>query len=177
MMDDELGLFDDVGTCMNPILQTARDPTDGGAGENLEAPRELVEYPKRGSSVSEEPFQEYVQRYAKFDVTPPSKKIQAGALPTPNSHPRPFVTISPSPAGRSAASGQANQSDIMVPSASQEYEVEEILQQAEISGVTYYLVKWRGYPHDDDSWEPEGNLTHASDALRKFEVAMATVES
>lgn len=65
----------------------------------------------------------------------------------------------------------------MSPSLSQEFEVEEILQSKEENGVRWYLVKWRGYPYNNNSWEPEGHLKNATDAIKKFWEELQVVES
>lgn len=51
---------------------------------------------------------------------------------------------------------------------SQEYEVEEIVQSKEEDGVREFLVKWKDYPHDNNTWEPECNLGNASAAIARF---------
>lgn len=38
------------------------------------------------------------------------------------------------------------------------YEVEKVLAHSLIEGKDHYLVKWKNYPHDDNSWEPTSNL-------------------
>ena len=38
------------------------------------------------------------------------------------------------------------------------YEVKAILDQQEVDGQPRYLIKWRGYSHSDNTWEPEDNL-------------------
>ena len=57
--------------------------------------------------------------------------------------------------------------------AAEEYEVEEILD----SGVdaktkqALFLVKWKGYSEEDNTWEPKTNLAHAKDILQEYEAA------
>jgi hypothetical protein len=48
-----------------------------------------------------------------------------------------------------------------------EYEVEEILDQKYIRGKLHYLIKWEGYPHSENTWEPIKNLNCPAD-LEKF---------
>ena len=50
-----------------------------------------------------------------------------------------------------------------------EYEVEEIKDQADLDGTRHYLVKWAGWPSEYNTWEPEGNLENAPKALQSFE--------
>jgi hypothetical protein len=50
-----------------------------------------------------------------------------------------------------------------------EYEVEEILDHAKRGTRIRYLVKWKGYDSDDNSWEPADNLLPgAEDLLREY---------
>ena len=52
-----------------------------------------------------------------------------------------------------------------------EFEVETIVD-AHIdtaTSETQYLVKWKGYPSKDNTWEPEGNLDNCKGAIKKFE--------
>ncbi|KAF7639810.1 Chromo domain-containing protein [Meloidogyne graminicola] len=50
----------------------------------------------------------------------------------------------------------------------EEYEVEKILKQKKTKHGILYLVKWKGYSSDHDSWEPEENLSGAKEALDAF---------
>lgn len=34
-----------------------------------------------------------------------------------------------------------------------------------------FLVKWKGYSQKDNTWEPKGNLTHATAILKKYEAS------
>lgn len=55
----------------------------------------------------------------------------------------------------------------------EEYEVEEIMdkrvRQQGRQHVVEYLVKWKGYPSTESTWEPLTNLTNASEAITEFE--------
>jgi hypothetical protein len=50
----------------------------------------------------------------------------------------------------------------------EEYEVEEILDVAKKRRKLRWLVKWKGYGHEDNTWEPRENLTHCQSALGMF---------
>ena len=52
----------------------------------------------------------------------------------------------------------------------EEWEVEAILAKRLFRGRRLqFLVKWKGYPASDSSWEPLGNLLHARDLVRRFD--------
>lgn len=51
----------------------------------------------------------------------------------------------------------------------EEWEVEEVLDKRKRRGKVEYLVSWRGYGAEDDTWEPEGNLEHAKELVEEFE--------
>lgn len=40
-----------------------------------------------------------------------------------------------------------------------------------------YLVKWKGYPASDNTWEPRRNLKGSLELVRKFDVAMKKAEA
>ena len=48
------------------------------------------------------------------------------------------------------------------------YEVEAILDTKKRRRKQYYLVKWLGYGHEENTWEPLSSLSNAKDALREF---------
>ena len=48
-----------------------------------------------------------------------------------------------------------------------EYEVEEILDKRKHYGKIQYLIKWKGYPLSEASWEPKENL-NCDEILRNF---------
>ena len=49
-----------------------------------------------------------------------------------------------------------------------EYEVEEILGVQKFGQTLKDLVKWKGYSHEENTWEPKGNLNNAGDLLTEF---------
>jgi len=49
-----------------------------------------------------------------------------------------------------------------------EYEVEVILDVKKVGQGVKYLVKWSGYPGEENTWEPHQNLTNVTLVLRDF---------
>ena len=49
------------------------------------------------------------------------------------------------------------------------YEVEVILQHRTLRGQRRYLVKWKGYGHQANSWLTERQLRHAPDLLMEYQ--------
>ena len=45
--------------------------------------------------------------------------------------------------------------------------VEEVLQERKVRNQTQYLIKWEGYDHSENIWEPTENL-NCPDLLRQF---------
>ena len=50
-----------------------------------------------------------------------------------------------------------------------EYKVEEILDRQERRGKTKYLVKWKGYMVEENTWEGMKNLKNAMEKVEEFE--------
>ena len=48
-----------------------------------------------------------------------------------------------------------------------EYEVDRVMGYQKKNGKEYYYIHWKGYPAEDDTWEPKENLNEA--ALRSWE--------
>ena len=49
-----------------------------------------------------------------------------------------------------------------------EYEVEKILSKRKRYGKIEYLVRWKGYTAEEDTWEKEGNLGNAREAVEEY---------
>jgi hypothetical protein len=50
----------------------------------------------------------------------------------------------------------------------EEFVVETVCGARVVEGVMEFRVKWQGYDSDDDTWEPEGNLTNCSEKVEAF---------
>ena len=50
----------------------------------------------------------------------------------------------------------------------EEQEVEEIQQEGTVNGKKSFLVKWKGLPQEESTWEPETNLKNARGAICDF---------
>ncbi|XP_016979986.1 M-phase phosphoprotein 8 isoform X2 [Drosophila rhopaloa] len=53
------------------------------------------------------------------------------------------------------------------PEAEEEYEVEAIIGHKTMRGASYFLVRWKGYNKDSDTWEPEIDL-NCDDLIAQF---------
>ena len=49
-----------------------------------------------------------------------------------------------------------------------EWEVECILDHKQLGGRDLYLVKWKGYGDEENTWEPESNLSNAKRILNAY---------
>jgi len=54
----------------------------------------------------------------------------------------------------------------------EEWEVEKILNKKKIRGVEKYLVRWKEFTTEGDTWERRENLKNAEEALADFEGKM-----
>jgi hypothetical protein len=59
--------------------------------------------------------------------------------------------------------------DLELPTRDREFEVEKVLAKKTIRGARQYLVQWRDYPEDYNSWQPEENLCNAPEKILEFE--------
>jgi len=56
----------------------------------------------------------------------------------------------------------------MEPELKEEFEVEDILAHRKCHHRQEYLIRWKGYGKEDDTWEPEENLTHSKEMLEQY---------
>ena len=50
----------------------------------------------------------------------------------------------------------------------EEWEVEKVLASRLLRGVRHFLVKWKGFPAEESSWQPEEDLRNAPEAVAEF---------
>jgi len=51
----------------------------------------------------------------------------------------------------------------------EEWKVEKILNKKKIRGVEKYLIRWKGFTAEDDTWERKENLKNAEKLIKEFE--------
>ena len=51
----------------------------------------------------------------------------------------------------------------------EEWEVEKILNKKKIRGVEKYLIQWKGFTAEGDTWERRENLKNAKELIEEFE--------
>ena len=51
----------------------------------------------------------------------------------------------------------------------EEWKVEEILNKQQIRGKDKYLVQWKGFTVESDTWEERENLGNTKEAIEEFE--------
>jgi len=58
----------------------------------------------------------------------------------------------------------------------EEYEVEKILNKKKLRGKDQYLVQWKGYMAEEDTWEPRENLGNMEDLVKEFKEEYGEIE-
>ena len=51
----------------------------------------------------------------------------------------------------------------------EEWEVEKILNKKKMMGVEKYLIRWKGFTAEGDTWEKRENLKNAEELIEEFE--------
>ena len=51
----------------------------------------------------------------------------------------------------------------------EEWEVEKILNKRKIRGVVKYLIQWKGFMAEGDTWERRENLKNTEELIKEFE--------
>jgi hypothetical protein len=51
---------------------------------------------------------------------------------------------------------------------SEEYEVEKLVGERKLKGKVYYLVRWKGYDAEHDSWQTARDLRNAPELLKAW---------
>jgi len=77
-------------------------------------------------------------------------------LLTPVDHPQFVQQIKPEPPGPIDMEGEP------------EYEVEEVVSSRKHGRGIQYLIKWKGYGNEENTWEARSNMEKAKDAIYDF---------
>lgn len=59
--------------------------------------------------------------------------------------------------------------EVILENGAEVYEVESILAHRGTGNRAQYLVKWKGYPHSESTWEKRSSLESAQEVLREYE--------
>ncbi|CAK5267331.1 unnamed protein product [Mycena citricolor] len=59
----------------------------------------------------------------------------------------------------------------------EEWKVEEIVKEQNIGRGKQYLVKWKGWPHSENTWEPSCHLTHTKKVLRDWQRKQSNLDT
>ena len=82
----------------------------------------------------------------------------------------PVVNVSRIKRYREQVRGQKKQPALpVIIEGEEEYEVEKIMNKRKKYGKWEYLVRWKGYMAEEDSWEKETNLKNVKEAVKDYE--------
>jgi len=56
-----------------------------------------------------------------------------------------------------------------MPRRNREYEVEDVIGKRDRGNQAEYLIKWKGFPRSQSTWEPAANLRNVRDLVSKFD--------
>jgi hypothetical protein len=51
---------------------------------------------------------------------------------------------------------------------SSEFEVEDIVDEKFIDNDVHYLVKWKGYGHEENTWEPKRHMVNCEEKMERW---------
>jgi len=82
----------------------------------------------------------------------------------------PVINISRVQKYRDQVEGQKKKQPLaVIIEGEEEYEIEKILNKRKFRGKNRYLVQWRGYTVEENTWEPRENLGNAQELVDRFE--------
>jgi len=85
-------------------------------------------------------------------------------------HIHPVVNISKLQLYNLQVKGQrATKPALVIIEGEEEYKVEKILNKRKVRGKDKFLVCWKGYTAEADTWEDKGNLKNAEKLVEEFE--------
>jgi hypothetical protein len=57
---------------------------------------------------------------------------------------------------------------VVTPEGEEEYEVEKILNSRKVGRQLQYLICWKGYGPEEDTWQPKADVVNAPKLVRRF---------
>jgi hypothetical protein len=57
---------------------------------------------------------------------------------------------------------------VVTPEGEEEYEVEKILNSRKVGRQLQYLIHWKGYGPEEDTWQPKADVANAPKLVRRF---------
>jgi hypothetical protein len=57
---------------------------------------------------------------------------------------------------------------VITPEGEEEYEVEKILNSRKVGRQLQYLIRWKGYGPEEDTWQPKADVANAPELVRRF---------
>jgi hypothetical protein len=57
---------------------------------------------------------------------------------------------------------------VVTPEGEEEYEVEKILNSRKVGRQLQYLIRWKGYGPEEDTWQPKADVANAPELVQQF---------
>ena len=119
----------------------------------------------------ERPSKKLTERYIGPYVIEEVVSSNAVKLRLPNSmRIHPVVNISRIVRYKEQVEGQKKEEGKLIEvEGTEEWEVEKILNKKKVRGIEKYLIRWKGFTAEGDTWERRENLKNAEELIKEFE--------
>jgi len=119
----------------------------------------------------ERPSKKLMERYMGLYAIEEVISLNVVKLKLPSSmRIHPVVNISQIVCYKEQVKGQKKEEEKLVEvEGVEEWEVEKILNKKKIRGVVKYLIRWKGFTAEGDTWEKRENLKNAEELIEEFE--------
>ena len=119
----------------------------------------------------ERPTKKLIERYIRLYVIEEVVLLNVVKLRLPSSmRIHPVVNVSQIVRYKEQVKGQKKEEGKLVEvEGVEEWEVEKILNKKKMKGVEKYLIRWKGFTVEGDTWERRENLKNAKELIEEFE--------